>query len=119
MKDEFKKIIKDTLIEYSYDNDAQVINMTSEVSQNLLAEAIEERIEIPVRKIFLLENSVILAHLQVDLNEHAGELISSIHERWESSDELKQIKEMGYDVRLGVMGDNVGGSTIYLTKELL
>ena len=45
MKDEFKQIVKDTLIEYSYDNDAQVINMTSEVSQNLLAEAIEERIK--------------------------------------------------------------------------
>ena len=45
MKDEFKQIVKDTLAEYSYDNDAQVINMTSEVSQNLLAEAIEERIK--------------------------------------------------------------------------
>ena len=45
MKSEFKKIVKDTLIEYSYDNDAQVINLTSEVSQDLLAEAIEERIK--------------------------------------------------------------------------
>ena len=45
MKSEFRKIIKDTLVEYSYDNDAQVINLTSEVSQDLLAEAIEERIK--------------------------------------------------------------------------
>ena len=45
MKSEFKKIVKDTLIEYSHDNDAQVINLTSEVSQDLLAEAIEERIK--------------------------------------------------------------------------
>mgnify|MGYP001302141622 CR=1 FL=1 len=45
MKSEFKKIVKDTLVEYSYDNDAQVINLTSEVSQDLLAEAIEERIK--------------------------------------------------------------------------
>ena len=45
MKGEFKKIVKDTLVEYSYDDDAQVINLTSEVSQNLLAEAIEERIK--------------------------------------------------------------------------
>lgn len=44
MKSEFRKIVKDTLIEYSHDNDAQVINLTSEVSQDLLAEAIEERI---------------------------------------------------------------------------
>tara|TARA_Y100000310_G_C20604556_1_gene774825 strand:- start:712 stop:912 length:201 start_codon:yes stop_codon:yes gene_type:complete len=42
---EFSQIVKDTLIEYSYDNDAQVINMTSEVSQDLLAEAIEDRIK--------------------------------------------------------------------------
>jgi len=45
MKGEFRKIVKDTLIKYSYDNDAQVINMTSEVSQDLLAEAIEEEIK--------------------------------------------------------------------------
>ncbi|MAH46279.1 hypothetical protein CMI37_10640 [Candidatus Pacearchaeota archaeon] len=45
MKNEFRKIVKDTLAEYSYDNDAQVINMTSEYSQDLLAEAIEERIK--------------------------------------------------------------------------
>ena len=45
MKSEFKKIVKDTLVEYSHDNDGQVINMTSEVSQDLLVEAIEERIK--------------------------------------------------------------------------
>ena len=45
MKNECRQIIKDTLIEYSYDNDAQVINLTSEVSQDLLAEAIEKRIK--------------------------------------------------------------------------
>ena len=45
MKGEFRQIVKDTLIEYSYDNDAQVINLTSEVSQDLLAEVIEERIK--------------------------------------------------------------------------
>ena len=45
MKNEFRKIVKDTLIEYSHDNDAQVINLTSEVSQDLLSEAIEERIK--------------------------------------------------------------------------
>ena len=45
MKSEFKKIVKDTFVEYSYDNDAQAINLTSEVSQDLLAEAIEERIK--------------------------------------------------------------------------
>jgi len=84
-----------------------------------IREAIEERIEIPVRKIFLLENSIILAHLQVDLNEHASELMSLIHERWNSSDESKQIKEMGYNVRLGVIGDNIDRSSISLTKELL
>ena len=45
MKGEFQQIVKDTLIEYSYDNDSQAINLTSEVSQDLLAEAIEERIK--------------------------------------------------------------------------
>ena len=45
MKNEFRKIVKDTLIEYSYDNDARVINMTSEFSQDLLVEAIEERVK--------------------------------------------------------------------------
>ena len=45
MKNECRQIIKDTLIQYSYDSDAQVINLTSEVSQDLLAEAIEERIK--------------------------------------------------------------------------
>ena len=45
MKNEFRKIVKDALIEYSYDNDAQAINLTSEVSQDLLVEAIEERVK--------------------------------------------------------------------------
>ena len=45
MKSEFRKIVKDTLAEYSYDNDSQVINMTSEVSQDLLSKAIEERVK--------------------------------------------------------------------------
>ena len=84
-----------------------------------IRKTIEERIEIPVSKMFLLENSTILAHLQVDLNEHSSELMSLLHERWESSDELKQIKEMGYDVRLGVAGDGIDASNVPLTKELL
>jgi hypothetical protein len=46
MKNEFKNIIKDTLLEYSVDNDAQAINLTSEASQDLLAEAIEDRIKV-------------------------------------------------------------------------
>ena len=46
MKSEFRKIVKDTLMKHSYDNDAQVINMTSEVSQNLLAEAIEKEVKL-------------------------------------------------------------------------
>ena len=45
MKNECRQIIKDTLIEYSYDSDAQVINLTSEYAQDLLAEAIEERVK--------------------------------------------------------------------------
>ena len=84
-----------------------------------IRKTIEERIEIPVSKMYLLENSTVLAHLQVDLNEHSSELMSLLHERWESSDELKQIKEMGYDVRLGVAGDGIDASNVPLTKELL
>ena len=45
MKSEFRKIVKDTLIEYSYDNDSQAINLTSEYAQDLLAEALEDRIK--------------------------------------------------------------------------
>ena len=45
MKGEFRKIVKDTLIEYSVDNDAQAMNMSSEYAQDLMAEAIEERIK--------------------------------------------------------------------------
>jgi len=84
-----------------------------------IRKTIEEKIEIPVSKMFLLENSTVLAHLQVDLNEHSSELMPLIHERWESSEELKQIKEMGYDVRLGVMGESIDASSVPLTKELL
>ena len=84
-----------------------------------IRKAIEERIEIPVRKMFLLENSTVLVHLQVDLNEHSNELMPLVHERWESSDELKQIKEMGYDVRLGVAGEGTDASSVPLTRELL
>jgi len=57
-----------------------------------IRKTIEEKIEIPVSKMFLLENSTVLAHLQVDLNEHSSELMPLVHERWESSEELKQIK---------------------------
>jgi len=42
---EFRQIVKDTLIMYSHDNDAQAINMTSEVSQDLLSKEIEDRIK--------------------------------------------------------------------------
>jgi len=84
-----------------------------------IRKTIEEKIEIPVSKMFLLENSTVLAHLQVDLNEHSCELMLLIHERWGSSDELKQIKEMGYDVRLGVVGEDIEASSTSLTKELL
>ena len=42
---EFRQIVKDTLIMHSHDNDSQVINMTSEVSQDLLAKEIENRIK--------------------------------------------------------------------------
>jgi hypothetical protein len=84
-----------------------------------IRKTIEEKIEIPVSKMYLLENSTVLAHLQVDLNEHSSELMPLIHERWESSDELKQIKEMGYDVRLGVVGEGIDASNVPLTKELL
>ena len=45
MKSEFKDIVKGTLLEYSVDNDSEAINLTSEVSQDLLAEAIEERVK--------------------------------------------------------------------------
>ena len=45
MKSELRKIVKETLIKYSYDNDSQAINMTSEVSQDLLSEAIEKEIK--------------------------------------------------------------------------
>ena len=45
MKSECRQIIKDTLVEYSYDNDSQVINLTSEYAQDLLAEALEDRIK--------------------------------------------------------------------------
>ena len=45
MKGEFRKIVKDTLIEYSVDNDAQAMNMSSEYAQDLMAEAIEKRIK--------------------------------------------------------------------------
>ena len=45
MNSEFKKIVKDTLIEFSYDNDSQKIDLTRELSQDLLSEAIEQRIQ--------------------------------------------------------------------------
>tara|TARA_R110002074_G_scaffold111093_1_gene238769 strand:+ start:385 stop:708 length:324 start_codon:yes stop_codon:yes gene_type:complete len=84
-----------------------------------IRKAIEDKIEIPVSNMFLLENSTVLVHLQIDLNEHSNELMPLIHERWGSSDELKEIKEMGYDVRLGVMGESIDTSSVPLTKELL
>ena len=84
-----------------------------------IRKAIEERIEIPVKKMFLMEDSTVLVHLQVDLNEHASELMSLIHERWKSSDELKRIKEMGYDVRLGAIGDDVDGPACSLNKGVV
>ena len=84
-----------------------------------IRKTIEEKIEIPVSKMYLLENSTVLVHLQVDLNEHSSELMPLIHERWESSEELKQIKEMGYDVRLGAIGESIDASSVPLTKELL
>ena len=45
MKNEFQEIVKNVLVEYSWDNDAQKIDLTNELSQDLLAESIEERIK--------------------------------------------------------------------------
>ena len=45
MKNEFREIVKNALVKNSYDNDAEVINLTSEVSQDLLAEEIETKIK--------------------------------------------------------------------------
>jgi hypothetical protein len=45
MNSEFKEIVKDTLIEFSYDNDSQKIDLTRELNQDLLSEAIEQRIQ--------------------------------------------------------------------------
>ena len=45
MKSEFRQIVKDTLTEYSWDNDAEKIDLTKELPQDLLSEAIEEKIK--------------------------------------------------------------------------
>tara|TARA_R100000808_G_scaffold24603_2_gene57114 strand:- start:35 stop:259 length:225 start_codon:yes stop_codon:yes gene_type:complete len=45
MKNEFQEIIKDVLVEYSWDNDAQKIDLTKELSRDLLSEAIEGKIK--------------------------------------------------------------------------
>jgi len=84
-----------------------------------ITKAIEENLEIPIRQMFLMEDSTVLVHLQVDLTEHASDLMELVQQRWESSEELKQIKEMGYDVRLSTQGESLEGSEICLTKELL
>ena len=45
MKNEFQEIVKNVLVEYSWDNDAQKIDLTKELSRDLLSEAIEEKIK--------------------------------------------------------------------------
>ena len=45
MNSEFKKEVKDVLIEYAYDNDAEKTDLTRKLSQDLLSEAIERRVK--------------------------------------------------------------------------
>ena len=41
MKSECREIILEVLTKYSYDNDGQQINMSSDVAKNLLADGLE------------------------------------------------------------------------------
>ena len=82
-------------------------------------EAVEQRLEIPIREMFLSEDNTVLVHLLLDLREHANNIMDLIHERWESSIESKRLKESGYEIRIGVHGDKIPDTYSCLTKRLL
>jgi|TARA_R110000824_G_scaffold121973_12_gene278563 hypothetical protein len=81
--------------------------------------AIKQRLEIPVREMYLSEDGIVLVHLLLNLSEHASNLMDLIHERWQSSTEFQKLKEVGYEVKIGVYGDQVPSTYSCLTKKLL
>tara|TARA_R110002060_G_scaffold26750_3_gene36351 strand:+ start:825 stop:1151 length:327 start_codon:yes stop_codon:yes gene_type:complete len=81
--------------------------------------AINQRLEIPIREMYMSQDSIVLVHLLLDLNEHANNLMDLIHDRWQNSIEFQKLKEAGYEVRIGVYGDQVPSMYSCLTKRLL
>ena len=82
-------------------------------------DAVEQRLEIPIREMFLSKDNTVLVHLLLDLSEHANNIMDLIHERWESSIESKRLKESGYEIRIGVYGDQIPDTYSCLTKSVL
>lgn len=84
-----------------------------------IAETLETLIELPVRSMYACEKKRdFKVLLDVDLEEHAPELMSLIQNRWNSSSELQELRQMGYNVDL-IASESEAEGYDSITKELL
>jgi len=84
-----------------------------------ISETVETLMEIPVKNMYVGENSRhIKVLLNINLEEHAPELMELVKHRWHTSYELQELQQMGYDIEFISPKEDI--SSYYdITKQLL
>ncbi len=84
-----------------------------------ITETLEALIELPVKNVYACEkNRDFKVVFEVNLEEHAPELMSLIQNRWNTSSELQELRQMGYNVDLIASEAEAEGYNS-VTRELL
>ena len=84
-----------------------------------ISETIETLMEMPVKNMYVGKNSRhIKVLLDINLEEHAPELMELVKHRWHTSFQLQEFQQRGYDIELISPRDDI--SSYYdITKQLL
>jgi len=81
-----------------------------------IIQIIEDLVGLPIRRMYLHEDSNILVQLD---DEYSSEALEEIHSYWQNSDQLDKIQKMGYNVTLASRSEVVREPIIPFTKDLL
>jgi len=90
--------------------------LTKEKIDPEIIQIIEDSVGLPIRRMYLHEDSNILVQLDEEYNSEA---LEEIHSHWQSSDQHNKIQQMGYNVTLTSRDEAVDETNILLTKDLL
>ena len=81
-----------------------------------IIQIIEDLVGLPIRRMYLHEDSNILVQLD---DEYSSEALEEIHSYWQNSDQLDKIQKMGYNGTLASRSEVVREPIIPFTKDLL